>query len=218
MNDPEQIMEIPETIEDTYERGCAGAADSLKSLDIIPEEIAAAVHHEGLEEVARCATFTLNETITRLKTEIEEWGWKFAKLNARRFSVMPEGYPGCPSSIPWRWIEHFDKQAQINHSQSLEHLNSRGGLSVCELLAVVNNRRWHRMTSEEATKQFLAWIDKQSGREAEVSKLVNRIDEATAILSELTAVTPYDLRAQIIRALEVLMDKPAHEPSHLHGN
>lgn len=37
-----------------------------------------------------------------------------------------------------------EKQAQINHGQSLDRLAERGGLSPCEALAVVEKRAWKR--------------------------------------------------------------------------
>lgn len=45
-------------------------------------------------------------------------------------------------SIPWRVIAPFEFQAQRNHSQSLERLHERGGLSVLEAIAVLQARDW----------------------------------------------------------------------------
>ena len=44
-------------------------------------------------------------------------------------------------AIPWVAIAPHEAQAQKNHSQSLSRLSQRGGLSVCEAIAVMQNER-----------------------------------------------------------------------------
>jgi hypothetical protein len=44
------------------------------------------------------------------------------------------------SSIPWAMIEPHRKQALNNHSQTLERLAERGGLSEAECLLVLEDR------------------------------------------------------------------------------
>lgn len=47
--------------------------------------------------------------------------------------------------IPWSMIQPHEAQARANHGgQSLTRLAERGGLSICEVLAVLDNRRWQR--------------------------------------------------------------------------
>ena len=53
-------------------------------------------------------------------------------------------------SIPWEMIEKHEPQALRNHKQSLETLARRGGLSACEVVAVIEGRRWERMDDAEA--------------------------------------------------------------------
>jgi hypothetical protein len=48
----------------------------------------------------------------------------------------------CPQSIPFDAIEPHRRQAMHNHSQTLERLAQRGGLSVKELYAVMHDRDW----------------------------------------------------------------------------
>lgn len=49
-------------------------------------------------------------------------------------------------SIPWAMIAPHEPQAMANHSQqSLRELARRGGLSVCEAAAVLEDRRWRSM-------------------------------------------------------------------------
>lgn len=44
---------------------------------------------------------------------------------------------GCPRSVPWAFVAPHEQQAKLNHSQTLERLAQRGGLSPSELVAVV---------------------------------------------------------------------------------
>lgn len=53
-------------------------------------------------------------------------------------------------ALPWSLLAPHERQAQANHGQSLERLAARGGLGLCEAVAVLEDRRWHRMTRAEA--------------------------------------------------------------------
>lgn len=53
-------------------------------------------------------------------------------------------------TIDWRMIEPHEDQADRNHGQTLRMLHSRGGLSACEALAVLEDRPWRKMTLDEA--------------------------------------------------------------------
>lgn len=77
---------------------------------------------------------------------------------AMKFKVMNAGFPLAPSTVPWAFIAPFENGAQRNHHQSLARLNERGGLSVCELLAVIENRKWERMDGEEAAKKLNKYL------------------------------------------------------------
>lgn len=57
---------------------------------------------------------------------------------------------GCPREVPWSLLEAHEKQALRNHDQSLQRLAERGGLSPCEMVAVIEDRQWHRMPNAEA--------------------------------------------------------------------
>lgn len=52
--------------------------------------------------------------------------------------------------IPWDLIAPHEAQAESNHSQSLARLNSRGGLSPSEAVAVLEDRQWKSMPVDEA--------------------------------------------------------------------
>lgn len=67
-----------------------------------------------------------------------------------------------PQSIPWELIEPHREQAMKNHHQSLEELDRRGGLSVDELFAVLQDRRWEVVEQGEAIA-FLNNLIKEGG-------------------------------------------------------
>ena len=62
-----------------------------------------------------------------------------------------------PLSIPDRILN--ENQARINHGQSLERLNARGGLGACEAVAIAENRRWHRMEPQKAIDKLNEIVD-----------------------------------------------------------
>lgn len=77
------------------------------------------------------------------------------RLKARRFPVhTPEGI-GCPSSVPWSALAPHEAWALRNHDQDLETLARRGGLGVCEMVAIIEGRRWTRMDNAAAIKRLL---------------------------------------------------------------
>ncbi len=53
--------------------------------------------------------------------------------------------PGMLRGVPWGMMEPHERQADYNHSQTLKRLAERGGLSCCEMLAVLEDRPWHKM-------------------------------------------------------------------------
>jgi hypothetical protein len=63
---------------------------------------------------------------------------------------MPILFPKGCDSIPWDIIEPHAKQAERSHHQTLEELKKRGGLTVCEAVAILEDRAWHRMDAAEA--------------------------------------------------------------------
>lgn len=80
-------------------------------------------------------------------------------------AARKKGTPYVVVAVPWEMIEPHERQAHANHSQSLATLHSRGGLSACEALAVLENREWHRMAEGEANetlcRKVAEWVDAQ---------------------------------------------------------
>lgn len=56
--------------------------------------------------------------------------------------------------LPWAIIEPHQKQALRNHGQTLERLRERGGLSPCEAVAIIEDRRWRRMQRFDAVERL----------------------------------------------------------------
>lgn len=52
--------------------------------------------------------------------------------------------------VEWEPTEDDRKQAMKNHYQTLERLCDRGGLSWCELAAVIQHRQWEPISEEQA--------------------------------------------------------------------
>jgi len=61
--------------------------------------------------------------------------------------------------VPWAMMEPHDIQARRNHcDQSLEVLRSRGGMSSCEALAILDGRLWVKMQQNEAHEELVRRI------------------------------------------------------------
>jgi hypothetical protein len=62
---------------------------------------------------------------------------------------------GTPLAVDMRNLS--DRQAHRNHEQSLERLAERGGLSLQEALALMNEKKWtaYRETTDEAALLML---------------------------------------------------------------
>lgn len=66
----------------------------------------------------------------------------------------------CPNQIPWALIAPHNKQAQINHcGQTLERLKERGGLSPCEAIAVIEDRKWEQIKYEDSVARLKQLVD-----------------------------------------------------------
>jgi hypothetical protein len=64
---------------------------------------------------------------------------KYMKVHSG-FGQYHKKYPHCPKQVPMGLLN--EKQAQINHSQSLDRLNERGGLDPIELVCNIECRKY----------------------------------------------------------------------------
>ncbi len=104
-----------------------------------------------------------------MKVDIQEWfsagepmeilGQALAALKAQRPDeavverVARRKFPILGSrgaSIDWQLVEDHGRQVMDNHRQTVARLAERGGLSWCELHAVLHNREWQKMDENEA--------------------------------------------------------------------
>ena len=60
------------------------------------------------------------------------------------------GNRGARAFVPWWIVAKCAERCDTNHSQTVERLAERGGLSPCELAAVLEDRRWHEMNDDDA--------------------------------------------------------------------
>lgn len=76
----------------------------------------------------------------------------------RTFPVLQPGVRGPKYVVPWALVAPHEAQARRNHYQPLERLAERGGLSWSEMLAVIEDRKWHAVPLEEAKAAILAAV------------------------------------------------------------
>jgi len=83
-------------------------------------------------------------------------------MSGRRpyFPVHPVCRPDHgPREIPWALIQPHERQAQKNHDQTLERLAERGGLSLQEMVAVLDGLGWNlvrKMEDDQAVVRILS--------------------------------------------------------------
>ena len=66
---------------------------------------------------------------------------------------LPGGKPAM-EPIPWDIIAPLEAQAHKNHGQTLARLRERGGLSVCEAVAIIEDRHWRSMSEIDAIERL----------------------------------------------------------------
>ena len=81
-----------------------------------------------------------------------------------QFPIMGEKVASVLGFIPWDVIASHDQQAQWNHSQTLQRLRHRGGLSPCEAVAVLEDRPWRQMHFEAAVARLKELAPLESSR------------------------------------------------------
>ncbi len=85
-------------------------------------------------------------------------------ISERRFPLLLTDeekmrYPLLAQTVPWALVAPHADQARRNHGQTLERLAERGGLALCELVAVLEDRPWEKMhptTSVARLRELLA--------------------------------------------------------------
>jgi hypothetical protein len=76
-----------------------------------------------------------------------------AELAAAKQREARRSFPilkGEGAKIDYQLVSDHAEQVRSNHYQSVERLAERGGLSWCELYAVLHNRKWEKIDNNEA--------------------------------------------------------------------
>lgn len=87
----------------------------------------------------------------------------------RTGKVMPIMFRhGKLDPIPWAFIAPYEARAKRNHSQTLDRLRERGGLSPCEAVAIVKDLDWEQVKAMspaeadiELRRMVAEWEQKQ---------------------------------------------------------
>ena len=81
------------------------------------------------------------------------------ELKDRVREIRAAGVTMLVLGLPWSMIAPHEMQARSNHGgQTLRRLAERGGLGACEAVAVLNDRRWQRMTEADAQRELTALL------------------------------------------------------------
>lgn len=83
-----------------------------------------------------------------------------------------KGYPilkpilGHARTIPWEMIAPHDRQAKINHDQTLDRLAERGGLGYSEAIAILKDEKWKPLPELEAARELNQMVSEHYNAEA----------------------------------------------------
>jgi hypothetical protein len=71
---------------------------------------------------------------------------------------------GTPWCVPFGAVSAHRQQCKTNHSQTPERLRERGGLSWCELFAVLSDKPWQKMDGWQAQQLCILMIHDEQGK------------------------------------------------------
>lgn len=94
-----------------------------------------------------------------------------------------------------------EQQAQKNHGQSLDRLAERGGLSLCEALALVERRRWRPAEEHLALQQLHLLASTTSIEAASVAEKPPSADELREWASHPAATGYVPVHPATLRAI-----------------
>lgn len=80
--------------------------------------------------------------------------------------------------VPWGFVEPHEQQALKNHDQTLETLNRRGGLCCCEMLSILEDRRFmevdHKIAYAKILKLLEEYNRKTGSKTSYIAHLTNK--------------------------------------------
>ena len=121
------------------------------------------------------------------------------------FSILHE--PGM--KLPWAMVSAHAGQANRNHYQSVERLHERGGLSWCEVLAVLEDRKFTLVA--DAREKVAVLVDQwQRGPDGENTRL--REELSLAQVENVRLKEELAEKAEQIRLMDIALT--IHERGH----
>jgi len=123
------------------------------------------------------------------------------------FQVMvPEKTTGCPTQIPWEILVPFAGNAVKNHDQTLERLNSRGGLSPTEVYCVMTGLTFREafrlMTKQQCVDWLVDVVEKYNGLNAWRTR---------ALKAEQTVGEKLDMADKKMRPVQFIHNRKTHQ-------
>lgn len=105
------------------------------------------VPYDDLNEADKEADRQIGEAVARWTLAFDAARAAAQQREARRsFPILK----GEGAKIDYQLVADHAEQARSNHGQSVNQLAARGGLSWCELYAVLHNRKWEKVDTNEA--------------------------------------------------------------------
>lgn len=74
-------------------------------------------------------------------------------IRERMFPVHRDD-DGIFRQVPWRLLAPHYEWAERNHQQTLQRLAERGGLSLCEMVAIIEHTKYLAMPAEVAQRRI----------------------------------------------------------------
>lgn len=72
--------------------------------------------------------------------------WMPIQVHARQLDELRKAeIPIITFNVPMFHFRAHAEQARINHGQTLDRLAERGGLSPCEAIAILEDRKWEKI-------------------------------------------------------------------------
>lgn len=105
-------------------------------------------------------------------------------------------------AVPWEMMAPHERQADLNHSQTLKRLAERGGLSPTEAIAVIEGKRWRDlrgMTDTQAHRRLHEYVQQHLDKKLEwaVSRWKEEVENRP--LSNVHRRSLDDVWRQVIR-------------------
>ena len=138
----------------------------------------------------------MQKSDTTADGHVVNWSERGMPIQCARLN-LPRGFVPPIENLPWAIIEPHRARAFKTHGQTLERLAERGGLSVCEALAIIEDREWKMM------------------------ELIPAFEQLAAIVAAATARLPPDdydpVHAQLKQALELIESARLGSPPEFHS-